>query len=77
MNKAYTLNELAKMAYYNQEDYKIIRTSDQNDLTKSFWFSVHSNIKTKIFSVEDVNSYWVIVDTSNKYKVEFPYGEKS
>lgn len=73
---AYTLSELSKKSYYEQVDFKIIRTADQKDLTKSFWFSAHHNVNAKIFSPSDINSYWLIIDTSSKYKVNYPYGAK-
>src|SRR5690348_16020660 len=80
MNKdtyAYTLAEISKRSYYEQVDFKIISTRDQKDITKSFWFSAHHNVDAKIFSPRDINSYWLIIDTSSKYKVNYPYGEKT
>jgi len=63
MSAAYDLLQLLKMSINQKKKYKIIR-ADKQDLPGlyDFWLSATHNIHTNIFSVQDLNSYWLIIE---------------
>ncbi len=64
-SRAWTLDELSRMSYENRLDYRIIPVGRKS---RSVWFSAFPREKSKIFSVEDVNSFWLIVESKAQLK---------
>ena len=58
------LLQILRMCIHQKKKFKIIRADKQGSPgLYEFWFSAMHNIHTNIFSVEDLSSYWLILES--------------
>lgn len=71
MSTAEELHQIIKRSIRENKNFKIHRAGNEDD---SMWISGFQNTKTRCFSVDDLMSYWLVVDES-KQPARIPDGE--
>lgn len=62
-NFAFTLDALVNKCLKEKKKFQIGRALNRHDSKLDlFWLSTTRNTKTRLFSVEDLSSYWLIYD---------------